>query len=48
MVFKDTGKYISRQKDLLQVVNSEEKEILSNFIALKNGAAVCRSVCLTG
>jgi len=32
MVFKDTGKYISRQKDLLQVVNSEEKEILVTLL----------------
>lgn len=40
IVFKNTGKYIKHQKDLLQVVNSEEKEILNDFIALKNGAAV--------
>jgi len=40
IVFKDTGKYIRHQKDLLQVVNSEEKEILKDFITLKNGAAV--------
>lgn len=40
MVFKDTGKYIRHQKDLLQVVNGEEKEILNDFIALKNGATV--------
>lgn len=40
IVFKDKGKYIKRQKDLLQVVNSEEKEILNDFIALKNGATV--------
>lgn len=40
IVFKDTGKYIKHQKDLLQLVNSEEKEILNDFIALKNGATV--------
>lgn len=40
IVFKDTGKYIRHQKDLLPVVNSEEKEILNDYIALKNGAAV--------
>jgi len=40
IVFKDTGKYVRHQKDLLQMVNSEEKEILNGFIALKNGAAV--------
>ena len=40
IVFKDTGKYIRHQKDLLEVLNNEEKEILNSFIALKNGAAV--------
>ena len=40
IVFKDTGKYIKHQKDLLEVVNNEEKEILIDFIALKNGATV--------
>ena len=40
IVFKDTGEYIRHQKDLLQVVNSEEKEILNDFIALKNGATI--------
>lgn len=40
IVFKDTGKYIRHQKDLLQVVNSKEKEILNDFIALKSGATV--------
>ncbi|MGI6457193.1 MAG: nucleotidyltransferase domain-containing protein [bacterium] len=40
IVFRDTGKYIMHQKDLLKVVNNEEKEILNNCIALKNGAAV--------
>jgi hypothetical protein len=40
IIFKDTGKYIKRQKDLLEAMNNEEKEILNDFIALKNGAAV--------
>ena len=40
IVFKDTGKYIKHQKDLLEVVNNEEKEILIDFITLKNGATV--------
>lgn len=40
VVFKDTGKYIRYQKDLLRVVNSEEKQILNHFIALKNGSSV--------
>jgi len=40
IIFKDTGKYIKHQKDLLEAVNNEEKEILNDFIALKNGAMV--------
>lgn len=40
IVFKNTGKYIKHQSDLLKVVNNEEKEILNDFIALKNGAMV--------
>jgi len=40
IVFKNTGKYIRHQKDLLESVNNEEKEILNDFIALKSGAAV--------
>ena len=40
IVFKDTGKHIRYQKDLLEVVKDEEKAILNDFITLKNGAAV--------
>ena len=40
IVFKNTGKYIKQQKDLLEKVSNEEKEILNDFIALKNGATV--------
>lgn len=40
IIFKDTGKYIKHQKDLLEAVNNEEKEILNDFIVLKNGAMV--------
>jgi hypothetical protein len=40
IVFKETGKYIKHQKDLLEAVRYEEKEILNDFIALKNGAMV--------
>jgi len=40
IVFKNTGKYLKHQKDLLEAVNNEEKEILNYFIALKNGAMV--------
>ena len=40
IVFKNTGKYIKHQKDLLEAVNDEEKEILKALIALKNGDTV--------
>lgn len=40
VAFKETGKYIKHQKELLEAVNHEEKEILTNFIALKKGADV--------
>ena len=40
IAFRDTGKYIKCQKDLLEVLNNKEKEIIINYIALKNGAAV--------
>lgn len=40
IVFKNTGKYMKHQKELLEAAGSEEKEILNGFIALKNGAAV--------
>ena len=38
--FKQTGKYISQQKDLLQVVSSNERAIIETFINLKNGGMV--------
>ena len=40
IVFKQTGNYISHQKDLLQVVASDERVILETFMYLKNGGAV--------
>lgn len=40
IVFRDTGNYIKHQKNLFGVVNNETKEILNNFITLKNGATV--------
>jgi len=40
IAFRDTGKYTMHQKDLFKVINNEEKVILNDFIALKNGAAV--------
>ena len=40
IVFKQMGKYISHQKDLLQVVSSNEQTIVETFINLKNGGMV--------
>ena len=40
IVFMQTGKYISHQKDLLQVVSSDERAIVETFINLKNGVMV--------
>ena len=40
IVFKQTGKYISHQKDLFQVVSSDERAIVETFINLKNGGMV--------
>ncbi|MBR2639554.1 MAG: nucleotidyltransferase domain-containing protein [Oscillospiraceae bacterium] len=38
--FKETGKYITGQKDLLEVVADEEKIIVETFLNLKSGGAV--------
>ena len=40
IVFKQTGNYISHQKDLLQVVSSDERVIVEIFLNLKNGGMV--------
>ncbi|MBP1566575.1 MAG: nucleotidyltransferase domain-containing protein [Oscillospiraceae bacterium] len=40
IAFKQTGKYISRQKDLLQVVSSDERGVIETFLKLKNGGTV--------
>ena len=40
IAFKQTGKYIRLQKDLLQVVSSNEQIILETFMNLKNGGTV--------
>ena len=37
IVFKQTGNYILHQKDLLQVVSSDERTIIEIFLYLKNG-----------
>lgn len=38
--FRQTGRYIRRQKDLLEVVTAEDRQIVETFLMLKNGAAV--------
>ena len=40
IAFKQTGKYIKYQKDLLGVVSSDERKIIETFLKLKNGEAV--------
>ena len=40
IAFKQTGKYISHQKDLLGVVSPAEQVIVETFMNLKNGAKV--------
>ena len=40
IAFKQTGSYIRYQKDLLQVVSSDERAIVEAFINLKNGGTV--------
>ena len=38
--FKENGKYIILQKDLLEVVSEDEKRIVETFLYLKNGGTV--------
>ena len=40
IAFKQTGHYISHQKELLQVVSSDEQVIVETFMDLKNGGMV--------
>lgn len=40
IAFKQTGKYISHQKELLQVVSSDERSIVETFLNMKNGGSV--------
>ena len=39
IAFKQTGKYISHQKDLLEIVSNDERVIVETFLKLKNGGA---------
>ena len=40
IAFKQTGNYISHQKDLLQIVDSNERVIVETFLGLKNGGMI--------
>ena len=40
IAFKQTGKYIKTQKDLLGVVSADERKIIEIFLKLKSGDAV--------
>ena len=40
IAFKQTGNYISHQKELLQVVSSDEQVVVETFMNLKNGGTV--------
>ena len=40
IAFKQTGKYISHQKELLEFVSPDERVIVETFLNLKNGGAV--------
>ena len=40
IAFKQTGSYISHQKELLQVVSFDERVIVETFMNLKNGGTV--------
>ena len=40
IAFKQTGSYISHQKELLQAVSTDERLIVETFLDLKNGEAV--------
>lgn len=38
--FRETGRYIRRQKELLEVVSAQNRQVVEIFMNLKNGAAV--------
>ena len=40
IAFKQTGKYVKHQKELLGVVSADERKIVEIFLKLKNGEAV--------
>ena len=40
IAFKQTGKYVKHQSELLDVVSTDERVIVENFLNLKNGGTV--------
>ena len=40
IAFKQTGKYIKHQKELLRIVSADERVIVDTFLNLKNGGTV--------
>ena len=40
IVFRQTGKYLKQQKELLRVVSSDERNIIETFLILKSGGKV--------
>ncbi|MBP3338778.1 MAG: nucleotidyltransferase domain-containing protein [Lachnospiraceae bacterium] len=40
IVFQQTGKYIKHQEELRKVVYSDERDVIENFLNLKNGGTV--------
>ena len=40
IAFKQTGKYISRQREIVDVVSAEDRVIVENFLCLKNGGEI--------
>ena len=40
ITFKQTGKYIKHQKELLSIASPDERDIINTFLNLKNGGSV--------
>ena len=40
IIFKQTGRYIKHQEELLRVVSPNEQAVVNTFLSLKNGGAV--------
>ena len=40
IVFRQTGKYVSRLADLLEIVSPDERAVIETFISIKNGEEI--------